>query len=209
MFNNELTNIEKRALLITLANLSKKTTITIYTDIYNKKLYKRVKIGKPLSKTSIHFNIDNYFKCDNILKSLLIDVFDEYNFIPVGSNENLDILHNFSLLCNGITRLIKEDLQFSITPIKTDSTSLISRLQKTSDYYTLTLLRNINMSKSEKTCLVIVRQIIDNILSGIVFNDGVELLDFINGTRIIQDLLCLNATLYDENTYYHFYQQSS
>ena len=37
MFNNTLTNLEKKALLITLAHLSSEYTIHTYSAIYNKK----------------------------------------------------------------------------------------------------------------------------------------------------------------------------
>lgn len=207
MFNNTITNLEKKALIMTLANLSPTATIKTYTSIFNKKLYRKVKIDN-LSTAAIEFNIDNYFKCDNILNRMLITVFDEYNFVPIEINSQTDVLHNFSLLCNGISRLIKEESSI-ISTADNFSNSLANRLQNISDNCTLRIISNNKLSNQEKTCLVIVRHLIDNILSGLIFSDGIELLDFINGTRIIKDILCLNATLYDENTYFRFYQESN
>ena len=206
MFNNKLTNLEKKALIMTLAYLSPNTTIQSYTNIYNKKLYKRVKIENTKNKTTIEFNIDNYFKCDSILKNMLISVFDEYNFVPLEITSQIDILHNLSLLCNGISRLIHQDTSIICD---TESTPpLATTLQNVSDKCTLRIISN-KLSNQEKTCLVIVRHLIDNIITGLAFSDGIDLLDFINGTRIIKDILCLNATLYDENTYFRFYQEGN
>ena len=204
MFNNSLTNLEKKALLITLAHLSCTTTLDTFTEIYNKKVHKKVSIKTP--NLDIKFNINNYFKCDNLLKTMLINVFDEYGFVCNPINSDIDILNNFALLTNGIVQKTNEAFS-SIISISHKPTLLINKLRKVSDYCTLSIHTYKNISKNEKTCIVVVRHIIDNILSGFLFNNGIELLDFINGTRILTDLLCLNASLYDENTYYNFYQQ--
>ena len=206
MFNNTLTNLEKKALILTLAHLSNATIVSTYSSIYNKKLHKRVKIENKNTSLDIDFNINNYFKCDNILESMLKDVFEEHNFVCNPINNDIDVLNNFALLTNGIIQKIKESFT-SIISFNDTTNTLVTKLQKVSDYCTLTIHTDKKASKNEKTCLVLVRHIIDNIISGFLFNDGIELLDFINGTRIISDLLCLNASLYDENTYYNFYQQ--
>jgi hypothetical protein len=208
MFNNTLTNLEKKALLITLAHLSSEYTIHTYSAIYNKKTYKRITIENKNNNQHFDFNINNYFKCNDILTTILTDVFEEYNFVCNPINNDIDILNNFALLANGIVQKIKESYS-SIISLNDNINNIIPKLQKISDYYTLIIHSNKKNTKNEKTCLVIVRHILDNIISGFLFNDGIELLDFINGTRIISELLCLNATLYDENTYYHFYQQYS
>lgn len=208
MFNNTLTNLEKKALLITLAHLSSEYTINTYSAIYNKKIYKRITIENKNNNQHFDFNINNYFKCNDILTTILTDIFEEYNFVCNPINNDIDILNNFALLANGIVQKIKESYS-SIISLNDNINNIIPKLQKISDYYTLIIHSDKKNTKNEKTCLVIVRHILDNIISGFLFNDGIELLDFINGTRIISELLCLNATLYDENTYYHFYQQYS
>ena len=207
MFSKTLSNIEKKALIITLSVISNNLITLTETTIFNKKLYKKIKLHNLSNNTSIQFSIDNYYKCDELLKNLILQVFDEYNFIPVIDDDNFDILHNFSLLCNGIIQLIKEEISCESYPYKYKT--LLSKLQQYSDKYTLNLLSDHKMSNNEKTCIVIVRHLIDNIISGLIFRDGIELLDFINGTRIIKDILCLNAQLYDENTYFRYYQQSN
>ena len=206
MFNNTLTNLEKKALLITLAHLSSTYTINTYSAIYNKKTYKRTTIKNKNNNQQYNFNINNYFKCNNILTTMLTNVFEEYSFVCNPIHNDIDILNNFALLANGIVQKTKESYS-SIISLTDSTNNLITKLQKISDYYTLIIHSDKKNTKNEKTCLVIVRHILDNIISGLLFNDGIELLDFINGTRIISELLCLNATLYDENTYYHFYQQ--
>lgn len=208
MFNNNLTNLEKKALIITLAHLSPNINTKQQTIIFNKHLYKRVIIENLKTNQITRFNIDNHFKCDQTIKDLLIQVFDEYNFIPLDMYSNLDMLNNFSLLCNGISLLLKNHNSYT-NATSTEITKLENKLQNISDKYTLNLIANTKMSNNEKTCFVVVRHLIDNIISGQIFNDGIELLDFINGTRLIKDLLCLNATLYDENTYFRFYQESN
>ena len=208
MFNNTITNLEKKALIMTLAYLSPTTTIKSFTSVYHKKLYNKIKIDNLANQPAFEFNVDNYFKCDEILKKMLIQVFDEYNFVPLEMSTQVDILHNFSLLCNGISQLLKEQT-YHIFTIEENSHFLANQLQNISDKCTLKIISNHKLSSQEKTCLVIVRHLIDNIISGQFFSDGIELLDFINGTRIIKDLLCLNATLYDENEYFRFYQESN
>ena len=207
MFNNNLTNLEKKAIIMTLGYLNPNSSIQSYTSIYNKKLYKKIKIENNKTKSIIEFNIDNYFKCDDILKNMLYEVFDEYNFVPHKITSQIDILQNLSLLCNGISRLLVENLSI-ISTTDNFSNTLATDLQNISDKCTLRIISN-KLSNHEKTCLVIVRHLIDNILTGQLFSDGIELLDFINGTRIIKDILCLNATLYYENTYFRFYQENN
>ena len=207
MFNNNLTNLEKKAIIMTLGYLNPNSSIQSYTSIYNKKLYKKIKIENTKTKSIIEFNIDNYFKCDDILKNMLYEVFDEYNFVPHKITSQIDILQNLSLLCNGISRLLVENLSI-ISTTDNFSNTLATDLQNISDKCTLRIISN-KLSNHEKTCLVIVRHLIDNILTGQLFSDGIDLLDFINGTRIIKDILCLNATLYDENTYFRFYQENN
>lgn len=206
MFNNTLTNLEKKALLITLAHLSPSFSINTYSAIYNKNTYKRVSIESTTHNIHIDFNINNYFKCDSLLITMLNIVFEEHDFVCEPIQTDIDILNKFALLANGLVQKIKDSYS-SIISLDHSPNPLVSKLQKVSDYCTLSIHSNKKISKNEKTCLVLVRHIIDNIISGFLFNDGIELLDFINGTRIISDLLCLNASLYDENTYYHFYQQ--
>lgn len=205
MFNNTLTNLEKKALLITLAHLSYNYTINTYSIVHNKKTHKRVSLENTKINFHCDFNINNYFKCDNLLITMLKDVFNEHNFVCNPITNDIDILNNFALLTNGIVQKIKEDFN-SIISFGSCNNPL-PKLKKVSDYYTLIIHTDKKITKNEKTCLVLIRHILDNIISGFLFNDGIELLDFINGTRIISDLLCLNASLYDENTYYHFYRQ--
>ncbi len=206
MFNNTLTNLEKKSLIITLVHLSSAFTITPYTTVYNKQVYKRVTIKNLQGEVICDFNINNYFNCEKLLVSMLNSVFEEYDFVCNPINNDIDILNNFALLANGLVRKINKENNCLIS-IEDTQHKLITKLQKVSDYCTLSLHTDKKIRKNEKTCLVLIRHILDNIISGFLFNDGIELLDFINGTRIISDLLCLNASLYDENTYYHFYQQ--
>lgn len=205
MFNDNLTQTEKYALLITLAHLSKDTNVETYSELENRTIYKYIKITNSPTNLSVSFDINNQQDCGRPLIQLLQHVFYEYNFIHNNIESDTDILNNFALLTNGLIRQIKEDS----THLINNSSDIINKLQQQSDHYTLQLLTDKKITEEEKTCIVLVRHLIDNILSGCIFSDGLELLDFMNGTKIIADLLCLNATLYDENTYYNFYQQSN
>lgn len=206
MFNNSLTNLEKKALLIALAHFSPTTTININSILFKNKLHRQVSIINKEKDLKFIFNINNYLKPKGLLETMLNKVFEEYNFICKPINNDIDLLNNFALLSNELIQNSKEQFN-SIITFNENPNQLISKLQAISDYYTLTIHINKNISKTEKTCLVLVRHIIDNVISGLLFKDGIELLDFLNGTRIISDLLSLNASLYDENTYYRFYQQ--
>lgn len=208
MFNNTLTNIEKKAILITLAHLSNSSKITSYSKLYNKKLHNKISISNPNINLSIEFNVNTHIECTDILVQLLKHVFEEYNFVCGDIRSEMDILNSFALLTNGIIRKIKEASTCTIS-ILGDTNNIIDKLQEKSDIYTLLLLLNNKFTEKEKTCMVIVRHLLDNLISGFVFTDGIELLDFINGTRLISKILRLNAALYNEQTYFEFYQQSN
>ena len=108
-----------------------------------------------------------------------------------------DILNNFANLSNYLVVRIQDELSSKITAINSPYYNLICKLKRISDSCTITLKLD-SLTKQEKTLTVLVRHLIDNIISHFIFADGIDLLHFINGTRVITDILCLDTTLYDD-----------
>ncbi len=209
MFKNHLNNLEKNALLVTLAHLSSKTSITTNTTFNSEGLHKNINIQIP--SLNIDYNIDHLSQdsCDEQLITMLKILIDEYNCDKLDLYGNQCILDGFASISNKIASIIKDELSSSITPISSLGNRLLLRLQNISDNYTLALLLRTNFSKEERNLIVLTRHLLDNIINLFLFDDGTDLMDFINGTYYITDLLCMNATLYDENTYFTYYQTAN
>ena len=198
MFNNLLINIEKKAILLTLAYLSKSTQISVTITKQGDEILRSYRLQNDSFK-NYTFDSQSGNNCDEILTKLLVNVSREYNVVCNKITNDSDILDNFANLSNKIVTNVMEELSSTITAINSPYINLLYRLKNISDSCTLTLRTYFNISKDERTLTVLVRHLIDNIITYFMFSDGDDLLNFINGTRIITDILCLDTTLYNDS----------
>lgn len=195
MNSDMLINIEKKAILITLTYLSNNSKLTII----NKSSERIYNIENQDLNLNYEFNITPKIDCNDILIKLLKKVCKDYKIEYNEISTTEDFLNMFAKLSNKISKKIVEDLSSKITLVNSSYYELFFRLRQVSDNCTITLIKNNISSDEEKTIVVLVRHLIDNIITHFTFMDGMDLLSFINGTRIIVDILSKDTSLYNDN----------